>query len=84
MYYMLEPWGWHNTEYLFGSVLAMLYNINRRKNDRARRPEDFMRNMEQGLLRYINNHEMAVQYENMTREEKQVYLRRMFSGWVKK
>jgi hypothetical protein len=27
LFYILEPWGYHNTEFLFGKLLAVLYTL---------------------------------------------------------
>lgn len=71
IYYLLEPWGWENLEYLAGSVLAMLYNVNRGKKGKAKEPKHFMRDMEAALLKQLK--EMP-DIDNMPNEEKREHL----------
>jgi hypothetical protein len=52
LFYLLEPWGWHNDEYHAAVHMAMLYNINRGKG-KAKEVKDFMRDMEKQVLEQI-------------------------------
>lgn len=51
LFYLLEPWGWHNQEYLVASILTMLHNVNRTKRSKAAKITKFIRNMGDALLR---------------------------------
>jgi len=54
IYYLLEPWGWHNDEYYAALNLAMLYNINRGKA-KVKEPKEFMRDMQGELLKQLKS-----------------------------
>jgi hypothetical protein len=49
-YYMLEPWGWENNEYLFGMLAARIYNNNVSKSKDAKDASAFMRDMDNLVL----------------------------------
>lgn len=49
IFYMLEPWGWENNEYLTAALMALLYNMNRGEG-KARKVSEFMRDMETEVL----------------------------------
>lgn len=53
LYYLLEPWGWHNEEFHFAALLAMLYNANRGKKGKTREVKDFVRDMEKAVLQEL-------------------------------
>lgn len=73
-FYTLEPWGWHNQEYLFASIIAMLYNVNKGKKQKAKTPADFMRDIVKGIEREIHQLHEKKRFENMSREEKREYV----------
>jgi len=52
LFYLLEPFGFENNEYLIAAILAMIYNVNRAKG-KAKQPKDFMRNMLASLVKQI-------------------------------
>jgi hypothetical protein len=49
LFYLLEPWGWHNSEYHAAVNMAMLYNINRSKG-KPKEVKDFFRDMPKEIL----------------------------------
>lgn len=53
LFALVEPWGWQNDEYHFAALLAMLYNANRGKKGKARDVKDFMRNMQEAVMREL-------------------------------
>jgi hypothetical protein len=55
LHYMLEPWGWHNDEYLMASIVAMIHNVNCSEKKDMKERSDFMRNMEEAILEELNN-----------------------------
>lgn len=44
MFYLIEPWGWHNTEYLLGKVMSGMFEIAF-KGKKAFPPKNFMRDL---------------------------------------
>ncbi|MCZ2155743.1 MAG: hypothetical protein LC114_17900 [Bryobacterales bacterium] len=66
LFYLAEPWGWQNDEYHFAALLAMLYNANRGKKGKARDVKDFMRNMQEAVLKELQD---APDISEMTREQ---------------
>lgn len=65
MFYLLEPWGWHDEEYRTASVLTMLYNANRGKG-KPRKLTDFMRKMATAVL---NELQQPPDLSQMSRDE---------------
>jgi hypothetical protein len=55
IYYMLEPWGWHNEEYLAAAQIAMIHNTNVAKTKDAKKPSVYMRDMEKDVLEEIKS-----------------------------
>lgn len=45
LFYLLEPWGWHDREYRTATMLAMLNNVNASKRNQQKRETDFIRDM---------------------------------------
>jgi len=75
LFYSLEPWGWHNTEYILGSILAMLANVNRGKKGKAKKPTDFMRNASKELDKAIAKLETEKKFETMSDAERKDFVR---------
>lgn len=50
---LLEPWGWPDREYRTAVLLAMLYNTNISKKQKARNAKDFMRDMQDLIAREL-------------------------------
>jgi hypothetical protein len=44
LYYLVEPWGWHNTEYLTAKIEAALFEIAT-KGKKSFTPKQFMRDL---------------------------------------
>jgi hypothetical protein len=49
-FYMLEPWGWENNEYLFAMLAARIHNNNVSKQSDALDATSFMRDMDKLVL----------------------------------
>ena len=45
MFYLIEPWGWHDQEYRTAVLLEMLVNINTAKKSERVSAKDFIRDM---------------------------------------
>lgn len=66
LYYLIEPWGWHNTEYLLGRLLAEIYHIASRGKQRFT-PKQFMRE--------LDKIELPPDLSGMTKDERKKYIR---------
>lgn len=44
LFYLIEPWGWHNTEYMLGKIVSSLFDIAAR-GKKSFRPKQFMREL---------------------------------------
>jgi len=66
---MLEPWGWHNEEYLTAILLAKLHNVNSAKKRDMKNPSDFIRDMQEAVLKEVQS-PMIID-DDITEEEKQ-------------
>jgi hypothetical protein len=77
LFYMIEPWGWVNTEQQVSRILAMLLNLKVKKNDR-KQPSYFIRNVANDIINQIEAQRMKQielkRLDSMTREEKRAYL----------
>ncbi len=71
LFYLLEPWGWHNEEFHAANLLTMLFNTNRGKG-KAKDTKDFTRNMEQAILDVLK--EQINPLEGMDFEQQREYL----------
>ena len=65
MFYIIEPFGFHNQEYLNASNLAMLYNINKGKG-KTKETKDFMRDIPKAILSELKEKKPMPE---LTREE---------------
>ena len=65
IFYMLEPWGWENEEYLSAAQIATQYNINRGKGKPAKQPKEFMRDLRKMILAEVQKPAL----ETLSREE---------------
>ena len=52
---MLEPWGWHNEEYLTAAIVSMVHNTNVSKKRDAKKVSEFMRDMQKALLKEVKD-----------------------------
>ena len=55
LFYMIEPWGWHDNEYRTGATLAMLNNVNVSKKKDLKKEVDYMRDMPKLIMKAYNN-----------------------------
>jgi len=55
LFYMIEPWGWHDNEYRTGAVLAMLNNVNISKKKDIKKEVDYMRDMPDLIMKAYRN-----------------------------
>ena len=63
---LLEPFGFHDTEYRTAAQLAMLYNVNRSKG-KAKDVKDFMREPDKAILEELRKQNFNI--DDYTREE---------------
>jgi len=70
IYYMLEPFGWHDNEYRTASTLAMIHNTSVSKKKDLKSVKDFMRDMESALLKELEARSLSAPDEDMTEQEK--------------
>ena len=68
LFSLVEPFGWHNTEYAIASVMAMLYNVNRGKG-KPKKTQYFMRDMVDLVITELNKKENELRTSELTREE---------------
>jgi hypothetical protein len=54
LFYMLEPWGWHNEEYLMSMIVAMVHNIQVKPKSQ-RKQSYFIRDMKKLISEKINS-----------------------------
>lgn len=55
LFYLLEPWGFHDREYRTAAILAQLHNVNTTKKRQAKQPVSYMRDMLKKVLEAIRN-----------------------------
>jgi len=55
LFYMIEPWGWHDNEYRTGATLAMLNNVNAAKKKDIKKEADYMRDMPKLITKAYRN-----------------------------
>lgn len=67
LFYILEPWGFQDQEYRTAALMSTIYNMLRGKN-KAKSPDDFMRDMLKGALAQL---QPPPDLENMTDAEKE-------------
>jgi len=65
LFYMLEPFGWHDNEYRTAAILAMLYNANRGKG-KAKQVKEFTRDVEAAIYNELKDQSKV---DTMTREQ---------------
>jgi hypothetical protein len=74
--YMIEPWGWHNTEYLVSEILAMLLNLKVKKKDQ-KQPSHFIRDIIGSIFKQFEKRKMQRKQQDMldamTPEERHDY-----------
>ena len=84
LFYMLEPFGWHDREDRTASIMTMLYNTNVDKKSKAKKPSDFIRDMPKLVVNAIkselNKRKAEQKFENMTAAEKKRYIAQFFGG----
>ena len=75
--YMIEPWGWINTEQQVSRILSMLLNLSVKKKYH-KQPSHFMRNILGEILKKFEAHRARNKerkmIEAMTIEERRAYL----------
>ena len=81
-YNVIEPIGWPNTEYQYGMLAHVIYNMNRSSKTKAKKPQDFMRDMVQELDRAISQTNMRQRYEQMSIEEKRAYQKKQLQSML--
>jgi hypothetical protein len=74
LYNQVEPFGWHNDEYHYAILLAMLYNINRDSKQSARTPEDFMRDYQSEVMRLADNMDIQNMLDRMTASDRKAFV----------
>jgi hypothetical protein len=79
-FYTLEPWGWQNAEYILGSIVATLYNVNRTKGKKAKTADDFMRKPEKEIDKLLARAESESKFFEMTEQEKKTFIRSQVTG----
>ena len=50
LFYMVEPWGWHDREFRVAEILTMLWNTNINKRSQAKKLTTYIRDM-YGLIK---------------------------------
>jgi cell wall assembly regulator SMI1 len=82
LYYLLEPWGFHDREYRTAALLAKLHNINIGKRSQAKNEKDFMRDMPKEVLRAVERHirteKLRRKYSQSTKAER---IRMLKQAW---
>jgi hypothetical protein len=78
-FFVIEPWGWHDREYRTASLLAMLLNINVKK-EHQKSVKDFYRDMVEGIDHAVNEQKKEVllkeQFKKANRQQKAEMIRR--------
>lgn len=84
-FYQLEPWGWHDREYRTASLLAMLVNINVKRQHR-KNTDEFMRDMpkliEKAYREFEYEQEMRNRYKTAGKAERAKMIARSLGGKV--
>lgn len=70
LFYMLEPWGWQNDEYLTATITSRIYNVNCGKK-KQRGAVDDMRNMQKSVLEQLKP---APDLSAMTPEDRKAFI----------
>jgi hypothetical protein len=77
LFYMIEPWGWQNTEYLASAIMTTLLNLQVKKKDQ-KKPTHFIRDMAGGILKQLEAQRVQRKEQekiaSMTIEERREYL----------
>lgn len=68
LFYMIEPWGWHNDEYHFALIATTLHNVNVSKKANLKKVDVFIRKMQDEALKLLKEDE-DLSPEQMTRDE---------------
>lgn len=81
LFYILEPWGWHNEEYQTAAMRSMIYNVNaERKHQKG--VETFTRDMlkliEAEMTQEERNHQARIKFEKMDIEERKQVIAKIF------
>jgi len=74
LYYQVEPFGWQSDEYRTAVILAMLYNINRGKRQRAKYAEDFMRDYQNEIVKVADQEAEQDKLDAMNEDERKAYV----------
>jgi len=84
VYYMLEPFGFHDNEYRTAVLLTMLANVNASKKSQQKKVSDYVRNMLKLLEK--TDHEMKLEeavgekYRTASKQEKMAMIEKAFRG----
>lgn len=60
-YYLIEPWGWENDEFLFAQLMSQIYNVNVSKRSKMKKPSVWMRDMPAIILRTLRNYRLDLE-----------------------
>lgn len=79
--YLLEPWGWHNLEYLASAIMAMILNVNVKESDR-KKSGYFMREMKNIIIKASLEQDSTAEdeYKAMSRAEKRAFAIKQIKG----
>ena len=87
LYYMLEPWGWHDREERPAAIIRMLYNTNVYKKSKMKKAAEFVRDMPKEIIKawqQMRAEEKQIErFEGMTRAEKRRYSAGFFGSNVR-
>ncbi len=75
LFYMLEPWGWHDKEERDARALAMLHNVNVWKLADQRPPKDYIRDLGNNVIETLLRKEVEPNIEEMTVEERKALVK---------
>lgn len=68
MFYLIEPWGWQNTEYMLGKIVSEMFTLAS-KGKKSFAPIDFMRNLSEIETEPDMTPEELSEYRKTHREE---------------
>lgn len=73
LFYMLEPWGWENEEYLSSAIQARIYNATIRPKDRKGQ-DFFMRDRVKGIIDHLAQLSKENHLDRMKPEERKAFV----------
>ena len=84
LFSLAEPFGWHDEEVRWASLMALLVNINKGKKSKTKKPKDFMRDPIKAIERRSAAKDKRASFLKASLEDKKKMIAGAFGGIVGK